>query len=143
MKLSALLERKGGQAVTIDLTVTVAEAIRVMHENRVGSVVIATADHKLLGIFTERDVMRLCANGKGGELAALPVKDYMTTDVVSGSPDDRVDAVLNLMTERRFRRLPIVVNDKLVGVISIGDLVKAKMEETAHEAEALREYIAS
>jgi CBS domain-containing protein len=143
MKLAQLLERKGGHAVTIDLTVSVAEAIRVMHENRVGSVVIASEDKKLLGIFTERDVMRLCANGKGGELADLPVKDNMTTDVVYGSPDDRVDDVLNLMTKRRFRRLPIVVDGKLVGVISIGDLVKAKMEETAHEAEVLREYIAS
>jgi CBS domain-containing protein len=143
MKLAELLERKGDRAVTIGQTASVAEAIRVMHENRVGSVVIADTDQQPLGIFTERDVMRLCADGKGGELTALSVKEHMTTDLVCGVPDDRVDAALNLMTERRFRRLPIVVDGKLVGVVSIGDLVKAKMEETAHEAEALREYIVS
>lgn len=143
MKLAQLLENKGGQAVTIEQSASVADAIRIMHDHRVGSVVIAVGDGEPLGIFTERDVMGLCANGKGGDLENLSVSDYMTEDVVLGSPDDNVDAILNLMTERRFRRLPVVVDGKLIGLISIGDLVKAKMEATAHEAEALREYIAS
>lgn len=143
MKLAQLLKNKGGHAVTIKPSASVADAIRAMHSHRVGSVVIPDEDGKPLGIFTERDVMGLCADNQGCELENLIVGDYMTTDVVVGSPDDQIDSILSLMTERRFRRLPIVVDGKLIGLVSIGDLVKAKLEETTHEAEALREYIAS
>ena len=143
MKLGELLERKGGHAVTVSETTSVGEAIRAMHDNKVGSVVIINNDAYPIGIFTERDVMRLCADGRGGNLNEMTISDYMTRDVEFGSPNDRVVDILNLMTERRFRRIPVVVDSKIVGVLSIGDLVKAKLEETEHDAEALREYIAS
>lgn len=144
MKLSDLLAHKGGQAVTVTATSSVADAIRAMHENDVGSVLIIGDSGGIpLGIFTERDVMRLCANGKGAELDNVPINDCMTRDVVVGSPDDHIDEIMNVMTERRFRRMPVMADGELIGLVSIGDLVRAKLEETAQEAEALRSYIAS
>ena len=143
MKLSDVLERKGSQAVTVPLDASVAEAIKVMYENRVGSVIVTSDGNKLLGIFTERDVFHLCADGKGGQLEQLAVKDCMTTDVVTGAPNDQVDDILGQMTQRRFRRMPVVADGQLIGVLSIGDLVKAKLQQTAVEAEALRQYINS
>jgi predicted transcriptional regulator len=86
--------------------------------------------------------MRLYAEGKG-DFEMLLIKDCMTTNVILGRPEDRVTDVLSLMTEKRFRHMPVVQDGQIVGVISIGDLVKAKLEETAHEAQALREYITS
>lgn len=143
MKLAELLAYKGSKAVTVTSGVSVAEAIRAMHVNRVGSVIIADADGLPAGIFTERDVMRLCAEGKGGALDDLNIADCMTHDVVVAGPDDRVDDILNLMTERRFRRMPVVQDNRLIGLVTIGDLVKARLQEATVEAQALREYISS
>jgi CBS domain-containing protein len=143
MKLAKLIANKQDPALTVVADATVADAIQIMHSNHIGSVMVPSEQGNPLGIITERDVMRLCAEGKGGELGQLTVQDCMTRNVVCGSPDDTVDEALNLMTQRRFRRLPIVANNKLLGLLSIGDLVKAKLEETAQEAQALRDYIAS
>ena len=141
MKLSELLSKKSGGPVTVENTATVAEAIQAMHERKVGSVIIAKGGDRPQGILTERDVLGLCARGKGGELEQLNVAECMTTDVVTATPDDTIDAMLGLMTERRFRHVPVIEHDRLVGLVSIGDLVKAKLRETAEEAEALRTYI--
>ena len=143
MKLANVLERKGGQAVTTQANATAADAIRLMYEAKVGSVLITAADGSLQGIFTERDVFHLCANGKGGELTQLRVGDCMTGNVICANPDDSVDDALAKMTKNRFRRIPVVVDGAILGVLSIGDLVKAKLEETVDEAVALRQYIAS
>jgi CBS domain-containing protein len=142
MKLAAILERKGPHAVTVTENSTISDAINLMDENRVGSVMIATDDNELLGIFTERDVLSLCANGKGGDFQTMLIKDHMTTNVIIGHLEDHLDDVLGTMTSNRFRRLPVVVGNKIVGLLSLGDLVKAKLEEVEHDADALREYIA-
>lgn len=142
MRLSDVLEKKGAHAVSVPASATVATAIRTMCEHRVGSIVIPSDTGKPLGILTERDIMRLYAAGKG-DFENLVVKDCMTTDVVLGSANDRVSQVLEIMTEKRFRHMPVVKDDKIIGVVSIGDLVKAKLEETAEEAQALRDYITS
>jgi CBS domain-containing protein len=143
MKLAELLSRKSGDTVALAPETSVAEAVRAMCRHRVGSVVIRGAENDILGIFTERDVLWLCSEGKGAELESLPITEHMTVDVMTGRPDDRVDDVLNLMTEKRFRHLPIVRDGKLIGLLSLGDLVKAKLQEAAIEAQALREYISS
>ena len=143
MKLAELLAHKSGDTVTLAPEASVAEAIRAMCRKKVGSVIIRGTGGDILGIFTERDVLWLCSEGKGAELESLPITEYMTVDVMTGRPDDRIDDVLNLMTEKRFRHLPIVQDGKLVGLLSLGDLVKAKLQETAVEAQALREYISS
>ena len=143
MKLAELLTNKEGAALTVAENASVAEAIKIMNDNHVGSVIVPSDEGTPHGIITERDIMRLCAQGKGGELDSLKVQDCMTANVVCASANDTVDDALNLMTQRRFRRLPVVEENRLLGLISIGDLVKAKLDETAQEAQALREYIAS
>lgn len=143
MKLAELLAGKGGGVVTIERAVSVADAVRTMNDNRVGSVVIAGPEGVPAGILTERDVMRLCAEGKGPELERLAVDEYMTRNVVVGKLEDTIEYTLDKMTSNRFRRMPVVDAGKLVGLITIGDLVKAKLAEMEAEAEALREYIHS
>ena len=142
IQLKQLLEKKGAGAVTLAESASVGEAIRTMYQHRVGSVLISSVSGTPLGIFTERDVMRLCAEGKH-DFDNLSIKDHMTTELVLGKPEDRVTEVLGIMTEKRFRHIPIVKDGQIVGMVSIGDLVKAKLEETVQEAEALRNYIIS
>jgi CBS domain-containing protein len=142
MQLKEVLERKGGQPVTLPTTATVADAIQAMSEYRVGSVMVLYADGTPAGIFTERDVLHLCAEGRT-DFANMSIRPCMTCDITTGQPDDTVSETLVTMTAKRFRHMPVVEDGKMVGVVSIGDLVKAKLEETAIEAQALREYIHS
>ncbi len=143
MKLAELLTSTRGQPSTIEPEARVTEAIALMNDQHIGSVIVVDPQGRLAGIFTERDVMRLCAQGLGARLEQLAVADYMTHNVITGTPDDDIDTTLGLMTERRFRHLPVLREERLVGLLSIGDLVKAKLDATAIEAEALRQYINS
>ncbi len=141
MLLKEILNKKGGQPVTVSASATVADAIRAMHDHKVGSVVVPNADGSPAGIFTERDVLNLCAEGRT-DFAKMSIRPCMTCAMTTGKPAETVSEVLVIMTARRFRHMPVVDDDgKMVGVVSIGDLVKAKLEETAREAQALREYI--
>lgn len=141
MLLKEILNKKGGQPVTVPASATVADAIRAMHDHKVGSVVVPNADGSPAGIFTERDVLNLCAEGRT-DFAKMSIRPCMTCAMTTGKPAETVSEVLVIMTARRFRHMPVVADDgKMVGVVSIGDLVKAKLEETAREAQALREYI--
>ncbi|HRZ52402.1 MAG TPA: CBS domain-containing protein [Candidatus Contendobacter sp.] len=141
MLLKEILNKKGGQPVTVPASATVADAIRAMHDHKVGSVVVPNADGSPAGIFTERDVLNLCAEGRT-DFAKMSIRPCMTCAMTTGKPAETVSEVLVIMTARRFRHMPVVDGDgKMVGVVSIGDLVKAKLEETAREAQALREYI--
>ncbi|HRD48301.1 MAG: CBS domain-containing protein [Candidatus Competibacter sp.] len=142
MRLKEVLASKGGQPVTVPTTATVADAIRAMSDHRVGSVMVPYADGAPAGIFTERDVLHLCAAGRT-DFANMSIRPCMICDITTGQLGDTVSETLVTMTAKRFRHMPVVENGKLVGVVSIGDLVKAKLEETAQEAQALREYIHS
>ncbi len=142
MRLKEVLESKKGEPVTVPTTATVADAIHAMNDHRVGSVMVPYADGAPAGIFTERDVLRLCAEGRT-DFANMSIRPCMTCDITTGKPGDTVSETLATMTAKRFRHMPVVEDGKLVGVVSIGDLVKAKLEETAIEAKALREYIHS
>ncbi|WP_170123695.1 CBS domain-containing protein [Plasticicumulans acidivorans] len=141
MTLKDLLAAKNGRTITVSASASVAEAIRVMHDNKVGAVLIPDAGGCPVGIFTERDVVRVYA--EGDDLAVVRVEERMTCSVVVGKPEDTVDEVMALMTERRFRHLPVLDKGKLIGLVSIGDVVKAKLDEAAREAQTLREYIHS
>jgi CBS domain-containing protein len=140
MKLKEILKRKGDQPVTVPTTATVADAIQAMSERKVGSVMVLESSGAPAGIFTERDVLNLCAEGRT-DFARMSIRPCMTCDITTGQPEDTISEALTVMTAKRFRHLPVVENGKLTGVVSIGDLVKAKLEETAQEAQALREYI--
>ena len=128
--------------MTVPEASTVGSAIRLMNEHRVGSVMVQGANGEPIGILTERDVVRLYAQGES-DFETMLVKDWMTTDMTTGQPDDSVSEVLAIMTVKRFRHLPVVEETRMVGVVSIGDLVKAQLEEIAFEARVLREYISS
>lgn len=142
MNLKDVLAAKGSRVVTVSAKSSVAEAIRTMHAQKVGAVLVPDADGCPVGIFTERDVVRMFASGDR-ELERLPVEARMTCAIVLGKLSMSVDEALGLMTERRFRHLPVIEDGKLLGMVSIGDLVKIRLEETAQEAQALRAYIAS
>jgi CBS domain-containing protein len=142
MRLKDVLAAKGRRVVKVSAKSSVADAIRIMHDENVGSVMIPDAEGCPVGIFTERDVVRLYAEGDR-DFDKLPVGLRMTCSVVVGRLAMQVDEALALMTERRFRHLPVVEDGELVGLVSIGDLVKSKLNETAEEAQALRNYISS
>jgi CBS domain-containing protein len=142
MKLKDVLAAKGRRVVTVSAKSSIADAIRTMHAEKVGSVMVPDAEGCPVGIFTERDVVRLYAEGDR-DFDKLPVESRMTCSVVVGRLSMPVDEALGLMTERRFRHLPVVEDGNLLGIVSIGDLVKIKLNETAEEAQALRAYITS
>ena len=142
MKLKDVLAAKGHRVVTVSAKSSVADAIRRMQAEKVGAVMVPDAEGCPVGIFTERDVVRLYADGDR-DFDTLAVEARMTCSVVVGLLTMSVDEALGLMTERRFRHLPVVEDGKLLGLVSIGDLVKMKLNETAQEAQALRAYIAS
>jgi CBS domain-containing protein len=142
MKLKEVLAAKGRRLVTVSAKSSVADAIRTMHAEKIGAVLVPDAEGCPVGIFTERDVVRLHASGER-DFETLAVEARMTCSIVAGRLSMSVDEALGLMTERRFRHLPVVEDGKLLGLVSIGDLVKVRLEETAQEAQALRAYIAS
>ena len=143
MTLKEVLAAKGrNRVVTVSAKSSIADAIRTMHAEKVGAVMVPDAEGCPVGIFTERDVVRLYADGDR-DFDKLPVEARMTCSLMVGRLSMPVDEALGLMTDRRFRHLPVVEDGKLLGLVSIGDLVKVKLEETAQEAQALRAYIAS
>jgi len=141
MNLKDVLAAKGRRVVTVSAKASVADAVRAMHAEKVGAVMVPDAEGCMVGIFTERDVVRLHAEGERDFEVAVETR--MTCSVVLGRLSMSVDEALGLMNERRFRHLPVVEAGKLLGLVSIGDLVKAKLDEAAGEAQALRAYIAS
>ncbi len=142
MKLKDVLAAKGHRVVTVSAKSSIADAIRTMRAEKVGAVLVPDAEGCPVGIFTERDVVHLYADGDR-DFDSLAVEARMTCSIVIGQLSMSVDEALGLMTERRFRHLPVIEEGKLLGLVSIGDLVKMRLEETAQEAQALRAYIAS
>jgi CBS domain-containing protein len=142
MTLEDVLAAKGRRVVSVSAKSSIADAIRTMHAEKVGAVLVPDAEGCPVGIFSERDVVRLYADGDR-DFESLTVEARMTCSLVVGRLSMAVDEALGLMTERRFRHLPVVENGRLLGLVSIGDLVKVRLEETAQEAKALRAYIAS
>ncbi|MDX1494304.1 MAG: CBS domain-containing protein [Longimicrobiales bacterium] len=139
MKLDEILGKKGREVVTIDDSRTVLEAARLLVERNIGSLVVVM-DGRLRGIITERDVLRLTA-GSPGDLDSLRVRDAMTRDVVTAKPNDDLRSTMDVMTERRIRHLPVVQDERLVGIVSIGDLVNACRISAEAENSHLRQYI--
>ena len=142
MRVQNILTSKGREVVTIKSDTSVRQAIAVLCERRIGAVVITGGDQMIDGIFSERDLIR-GINEQGAGVLDRPIRDIMTRKVQTCTRFDEVVDVMGLMTRRRFRHIPVVENGKLIGLVSIGDAVKARIADAEHEAEALKEYIAT
>jgi CBS domain-containing protein len=141
MQVENILQSKGRAVTTVTSGSTIAEAVGLLNGKKIGAVVVVD-DGKVVGILSERDVVRHLGMDWAA-LASRPVSDVMTKNVVSVSRFATIADVMERMTEKRIRHMPIVENGELVGIVSIGDVVKRKIEETEQEAIALKEYIAS
>jgi len=142
MTVRAMLSRKGSDVITIAPTATLSEAVDLLSKNRIGAVVVTGADHRVAGILSERDIVRALSE-RGPAMLSETVAAVMTRKVMTCTSADTVSSVMERMTAGKFRHLPVVEQGKLIGVISIGDVVKSHVEEIEHETEALREYIAT
>lgn len=135
-----LLDQKGRSIISIAPDASVLDAIKLMAEKSIGALVVMSGD-KLVGIVSERDYARKVII-KGRASDSTPVADIMTADVVTTSPDATVDSCMQTMTDRKCRHLPVVENAKVVGMISIGDLVQAIIADQKEEIQQLEQYIA-
>ena len=140
MKLvQQLLDRKGDEIISITKDASVFDAIKLMADRGVGSLLVMDGD-ELKGIVTERDYARkVIIKGRSSE--STPVADIMTTELVTASPTQSVNDCMNMMSERRIRHLPVVIDGRVVGLISIGDLVQAIISDQQEEIEQLESYI--
>lgn len=139
MKIDEILRTKGREVVTIAPSRSVLEAVRVLVDRNIGSLVVADG-RTPTGIITERDILRLAAR-VGGELESIPVRSAMTRDMVTATPDDGLEEMMDVMTARKIRHLPVLDDGALVGIISIGDLVNACRLSAEEENSHLRRYI--
>ena len=140
MRIADVLRGKGSAVATVDPTATVAELVAALAEHNVGALPVLDAG-SLVGIVSERDVVRRLHLGGAG-LLQLHVADIMSTSVTTCGPTDKIEDLARIMTERRFRHMPVVENDTLIGIVSIGDLVKARIDLLETERQQLQSYIA-
>jgi CBS domain-containing protein len=142
MIVKTILSGKGANVVTIEPTATLADATSLLAEKRIGALVVTGAEGRLVGIISERDIVRALAN-RGNAALKLPLTEVMTRRVVTCSEDETLSVIMERMTQGKFRHVPVLDGDRLVGIISIGDVVKRRLEEMQHEQNALRDYIAT
>ncbi len=141
-KVLAVLEQKGHKVITVEPHYTVASLVRVLTANRIGAVPVINEEGRLVGIISERDVIHGMAQ-HGDVVLALPVEQLMTREVKTCSPEDAIVELMEVMTLQRIRHLPVVRNGALDGIVSIGDVVKQRLQEAQSELKELRSYICS
>lgn len=141
MITTEILKHKGGAVFTVPPGTPVALACKELVQRRVGALVVSEGD-RVAGVFSERDVVRAVATDGPGALNE-PVSRYMTAEVVIAVPTDTVEVLMERMTERRIRHLPVIREGALIGVVSIGDVVKHQIAKATQEAESLRTYISA
>lgn len=142
MKVQAMLNAKSGgtQVATIRTDTTIDAAIAVLKEKRIGALVVSDDGRQIAGILSERDVVRALAD-EGGSLLEKPVSSIMTSEVKTTDPSAKIDDVMSEMTRSRIRHLPVVQDGALCGLVSIGDVVKHRLEELESETSVLRDFI--
>jgi len=142
MLVSQILKQKGDMVFTASPSDSVAAVAALLVARRVGAMVVLDQDHDVAGIVSERDIVRIVAE-RGADGLTEPITACMTKDVVFADPAESVDQLLERMTDRRIRHLPVCREGRLIGIVSIGDLVKVKIAETVAEAENLKAYISA
>jgi CBS domain-containing protein len=141
MNVAAILKQKGRAVATIPPTLTLIEAAGRLAQRRIGALVVVDGQGEIAGILSERDVVRALAE-VGAACLIQPVTEAMTHQVVTCRECDTLDELMSMMTARRFRHIPVVAEGDLVGIVSIGDVVKHHVAEIEMEATAMRAYIA-
>jgi CBS domain-containing protein len=142
MTVAAILRGKPDRLIGLEESSSLAEAAQLLTRERIGALIVKNRSGEMIGIISERDIVRVLARD-GGAALNHPLSKVMTRDVLCCTPEDSVAALMAVMTEQRCRHLPVMKNGKLVGMISIGDVVKQRVEDAEGEAASLREYIAS
>ena len=140
MAVAAVLQHKGGHVSTIRSIDGVEAAIRKLYDERIGTLVVVDRWGKLAGMLSERDVIWALAQ-HGAEALSFEVHEVMTPDVTTCTPEDRIDDVMHTMTAHRIRHLPVMEQGRLVGLVSMGDLVKQRLEEKKQEAAVLQDIM--
>jgi len=142
MNVGQILKRKGRDVLTSAPHHLLRDAAKALGERRVGAVVVADATGRVLGILSERDIVRAIGAG-GGDALSESVSQHMTANPTTVGEDADIDELMQVMSTGRFRHLPVVEGERLVGIVSIGDVVKHRVDELHQERDQLREYIAS
>ncbi|MBI1620598.1 CBS domain-containing protein [Aquamicrobium zhengzhouense] len=142
MTVKSILDAKGREVITIEPEASLHEAARLLGLRRIGAAVVVRADKTILGILSERDIVRVLGEHGAGALE-MRVQDAMTSKVSTCREGNTINEVMELMTRGRFRHLPVEKEGRLDGIVSIGDVVKRRIEDVEREAEQIREYIAT
>ena len=140
MYVADILNAKGTEVIATGPAETVAATANLLNDRRIGAVIVRDAKDNVIGVVSERDIIRGIALN-GASALDMEVRDLMTSEVVTCKPTDTISEVMRVMTTRRFRHLPVMEDGALKGMISIGDVVKYRLEETEMEARVLRDYV--
>ena len=140
MTVARILADKGRDVTTTTAATSISDAVSLLAEHKIGALVVLDIAGKIAGIVSERDVVRAMAVGKD---LTQPLSAIMTRDVITCVESETINDVMTRMTLGRFRHLPVVDNGKLIGIVSIGDVVRARIEDVEREAEEMRAYIAT
>jgi CBS domain-containing protein len=142
MHVERILALKGNEVISVQVDETVGRAAGILSSNRIGAILVRDDDGFVEGVLSERDIVRGMARF-GTRCMEASVSELMTRDVIHCRPEDDIDTIMAVMTERRIRHLPVIGAGQLLGIISIGDVVKFRIEEIESEAAAMRQYIAT
>ena len=142
MTVASSLTDKGHDIVTATEAETIAESCRRLTEHKIGAILVTSPDGAIVGILSERDIVKACA-ARGASALDASAADLMTRSVITVTPDDTIATVMERMTAGRFRHMPVLKQGRIVGVISIGDVVKHRIAQAEREAEEMRSYIAT
>lgn len=142
MQVKTLLQRKGSLVITVDPDKSIRVAVGELVRNQIGALVVAGPDRSIEGMISERDVVR-ALDVRGVDVLDMPIRAFMSTGIHTCSPDDDVNSLMKTMTNERVRHLPVVSGSSLVGIVSIGDVVKTTMEDLEQDRDALVSYISA
>jgi CBS domain-containing protein len=140
MTVSTILADKGREIVTIEPAATLAEAAKLLAEKRIGAALVLGADRRLVGIISERDIVQALA-ARGAAVLEEPVSQTMTRKVETCNERETISNIMERMTKGKFRHVPVVDQARLIGIVSIGDVVKHRLQEMERESAAMRDYI--
>lgn len=139
--IAAILRHKGREVISVAPTQTIDAVCRLLAERRIGAVLVTDATDQVRGILSERDIVR-ALSAHGAATLAMTAAQLMTAEVEMAHPETSVEEAMEIMTHGRFRHLPVTDDRRLVGLVSIGDIVKARLDEQAHEVDSLKAYVA-